>query len=290
MRKRTRSIRFVWLLAALCLAASAAAPAGAIPPPRALPWAVDINEIELGAGDWIEIYNTSTAPAYMTGWQLLLSDASGWSRIYTFPQLTLPAGSYVVVHEGGSAADDTATELHTGWEIPWVNGGVGAAELLDGGPWTADYVEFGQEQSFAPMYAVSWRGSYGAVTPDAGKTLGREPGRNDTDGFGDWCGQPATPGAANGECICSTVFQGLPLVSTTLYDTWPTDEVFEACDTFSLSFADPSDYPPEDFPPFSLEPGVTFTVRAGRAVIFNSGTNIPNGASLTIEIDPQLRQ
>jgi hypothetical protein len=260
-----------------------------MPPPIAWPGNVDINEIELGAGDWIEIYNSDSAPAYLLGWQLHLSDASGWSAVYTFPSFRLDPGSYVVVHEGGSPADDTAAELHTGWEIPWGNGGVGAAELLTSSLWPADYVEFGQDHPFAPAHASSWLGSYGAVTPDAGKTLGREPGVGDTDRYHDWCGQAATLGAANGECICSAMYLGLPIVSTVLYGTWPEDKVFEACDTFSLSFADPSDFPPEDFPPFSLEPGVTFTVRAGRAVIFNGGTNIPNGASLTIEIDPQLR-
>lgn len=277
-------MRFGRFLAGLWLAASAAPPAGATPPPRALPLAVDINEIELGAGDWIEIHNSSTAPAYMTGWELHLFDASGWSRIYTFPDFTIPAGSYVVVHEGGSAEDDTPTELHTGWEIPWENGGSGAAELLDGGPWTADYVEFGRDQPFAPTYAAGWRGSYGAVTPDAGKTLGREPGRTDTDGFGDWCGQPATPGAANEPCTCSTYERGAISNAPEIWGHWTEDQVFQACDSFTL--IDPGGG--ED--PFSLAPGVTFTLRAGRAVTFNSGTSVSTGAALAIEIDPQLRQ
>lgn len=282
-------MRFVCPSVVLSLAALAASPLGAIPPPEP-PGNVVLNEIELGASAWIELYNSRAVPMSLTGWQLHLFDASGWSEVYTFSDFTLPGGAYVVVHEGGSADDDTATELHTGWDIPWTNIGGGAAELLTLFGFTRDYVEFGQDLPFAPTNFWHWSGSYGAVVPDAGKTLGREPGGEDTDRYGDWCGQPATLGAANGDCTCSAMYQGQVIVSTTLYDTWPTDEVFEACDTFFLSFADTTEYPPADFPPFSLEPGVSFTVRAGRAVIFNSGTNIPSGASLTIEIDPQLRQ
>ena len=283
-------MRTLWAWTTLCLAASLSPTAAATSALLEPPGAVTINEIELGASDWIEIHNWGTGPAILTGWELRLSDASGWSATYTFPTFTLDGGAYLVVHEGGSAADDTASALHTSWNMEWANGLAGAAELLTWSLGPADYVEFGQDPSFAPAHAESWLGSYGAVTPDTGRTLGREVEDGDTDRYDDWCGQAATPGGANGACTCSAMYNGQAIVSTTLYETWPTDEVFEACDTFSLSFADPDEYPPATFPPFSLEPGVTFTVRAGRAVVLNPGTNIPNGASLTIEIDPQLRQ
>jgi hypothetical protein len=163
--------------------------------------------------------------------------------------------------------------------------GGGAAELLTLFGFTRDYVEFGQDLPFAPTNFWHWSGSYGAVVPDAGKTLGREPGGEDTDRYGDWCGQPATLGAANEDCICSSTYKGGLVIDTVVWGHWTTDELIESCDTLRLSWP-----PPSNETPFSIAPGVTFTLRAGRTVVFNSGTNIPSGATLTIEIDPQLRQ
>lgn len=253
---------------------------------------VVIHEIELGASAWIELFNGGVDAADLTGWQLHLFDGSGWNEVYTFPAFILPGGAYAVLHEGGSAADDTALELHTGWEIPWSNAGSGAAELLTASLGPADYVEFGQGVPVDPVHDESWTGSYGAVVPDAGKTVGREPGLADSDGFGDWCGQEATPGAANDACACSQMLLGGLVVDTVIWDTWSQEDLdatwpdgsAEACNSFTLSQSSTA------YPPFSLEPGVTFRVFAGKRVVFNSGTWIPSGASLVVGVDPQLRQ
>jgi hypothetical protein len=271
----------------LLLGAPSLTPAHAVDAPGVL-----IHEIELGESTWIEVHNFGAEPADLTGWELHLFDGSGWSEVYTFPSFALAAGGYVVLHEGGSSADDTATELYTGFGVPWSNTGIGAAELLTGSLGPADYLEFGQHLPVDPVHEESWSGSYGSVVPVAGKTLGREPNGPDTDRHSDWCGQLATPGAANGDCTCSVMIRGGLAIDPTIYGTWGQDDVdatwpdgtAKACNSFTLSWARSAQ------PPFSLEAGVTLRVFAGKTVVFNSGTSIPSGAKLVVGVDPQLRQ
>ena len=271
----------------LLLGASFLTPARAAEAPGVL-----IHEIELGESAWIEVHNSGAEPADLTGWELHLFDGSGWSDVYTFPSFALAAGGYVVLHEGGSSGDDSATELYTELDVPWSNTGTGAAELLTGSLGAADYLELGQNVPVDPVHEASWSGSYGSVVPEAGKTLGREPSGPDTNRHDDWCGQVATPGAANGDCTCSESIRGGLAIDPTIFGTWGQDDVdatwpdgtARACNSFTLSWTGSAQ------PPFSLEPGVTLRVFAGKTVVFNPGTWIPSGATLVVGVDPQLRQ
>jgi len=261
------------------------------------PGTLVINEIELGTGDWIEIYNPGTESIDLSGWRLDLWDPSGWSNTYVFPSLYLWADSYVVVHEEGDTADDTVTDLHTGWSIPWSNEVGGAAGLETAGQMPVDYVRWGQDLPIPDPAPWGWRDRLGAVIPAAGKTLARAPNGADDDVFGDWCGHPGSPGAANlpsdqsfpdSPCTCGALYLGQPLNTIVVYGPWTVDDtpiVLEACNTFNLSWEEPT-----SFEPFSLEPGAEMVLRTGRAVVFRSGSRVGEGAHLVIEIDPQLRQ
>ena len=65
--------------------------------------------------DWIELQNGSDAPVNLAGWTL--SDDDGDRRKWTLPDVTLPAGGYLIVFASGKDRDDPAGELHAGFKL-----------------------------------------------------------------------------------------------------------------------------------------------------------------------------
>ena len=72
--------------------------------------------------DWIEIYNPDTQPASLNGWHL--TDEIDNTVKWTFPNVTIPAGQYLMVFASGKNRALAGTELHTNFTLD------GASEYL----------------------------------------------------------------------------------------------------------------------------------------------------------------
>jgi len=65
--------------------------------------------------DWIEIHNSGSEPALLFGWAL--TDDMGDLGKWKFPNLTLPAGGYLVVFASANDRTSTAGRLHTNFRL-----------------------------------------------------------------------------------------------------------------------------------------------------------------------------
>lgn len=119
--------------------------------------------------DWIEIHNTSGAAVSLAGWYLT-DDADDLTK-WQFPNVTLPAGGYLVVFASDKNRTDPAGELHTSFKLS------AAGEYL--GLIRPDGVT--PACAFAPAFPEQYTDvSYGEHTA-----------------AGYWYLDPPTPGAAN---------------------------------------------------------------------------------------------
>jgi hypothetical protein len=79
---------------------------------------VVINEIDLGAFDAVELYNSSEAAVDLTGWQIQVyqNDIAPGDppTIYTFLPRSLEAGETVTLHEAGSPLDNGTHHVYAG--------------------------------------------------------------------------------------------------------------------------------------------------------------------------------
>ncbi|GIK67017.1 MAG: hypothetical protein BroJett018_48110 [Chloroflexota bacterium] len=166
---------------------------------------VVINEVDMGEPDSIELYNASTAPYPLDGWQVRLMDSGGNADIpFTVPAFTLAAGSYVRIVEG--TGTNTATTLYTTTTIgDWVTGAAGAVSLHDSTGTTIDYVRWGS--SAVPLSAdTDFAGpTPSALTDDNLYSLGRSPRSTDRDIGPDWCPQPKSMLGRNAGCGSTVV-------------------------------------------------------------------------------------
>jgi hypothetical protein len=67
------------------------------------------------AEDWIELHNRGTIPARLLGWSL--SDDARWPDQWILPDVTIPAGGYLVVFASGQDRRDPAGGLHTNFKM-----------------------------------------------------------------------------------------------------------------------------------------------------------------------------
>ena len=79
--------------------------------------------------DWIEIHNTSAAPANLAGWHL--SDSPTNLTRWTFPSVVVPADGYLVVFASGKNRAVSGRELHTDFSLE--NAGEYLALVMPGG-------------------------------------------------------------------------------------------------------------------------------------------------------------
>jgi hypothetical protein len=98
------------------------------------------------ASDWIEIYNPSRAAVDLSGWHL--SDAPGNLTKWTFPDVSIEAGGYLLVFASGNNAPDAAGYLHTNFQLD-ANGDYLALVKPDGFTLTSEYEPEGF--NFPPM-------------------------------------------------------------------------------------------------------------------------------------------
>ena len=67
------------------------------------------------SSDWLEIYNRSNAPVDLNGWTL--SDDTEQPDQWTFPNITLAAGDYMVVWASDEDRTDPEAPLHTNFKL-----------------------------------------------------------------------------------------------------------------------------------------------------------------------------
>jgi hypothetical protein len=175
-------------------------------------YGVVVNELDTGDLDKVEIFNDDSQTAILTDWHLKIYNTTGSLVVdYTMPNgFTIPSGGYVVLHE--ISGTNNSTNLYMNQNIPWIEGGSGAA-LLTSGATGIDFVRFGSS-IVSPPVGTSWWGS-NPVAPGVGTSLGRDASSTDTDNGADWCLQGLTFGAQNAGCVTGTDSAGAfnPLVA-----------------------------------------------------------------------------
>ncbi|MDX1991648.1 MAG: S8 family serine peptidase [bacterium] len=151
-----------------------------------------INEVRTEGTAAVELFNSETTPATLTGWRLQLYGSGGaLEREFTFPTFTLPAGGYVQLLQG--TGTNTNTQLYLGNFTSTLNAG-GAARLSNGAV-AIDFARWGTS-TVAPDVGTAWTGSTPAV-PNAGQTLGRDALSSDINDGSDFTAMPPTLGAVN---------------------------------------------------------------------------------------------
>jgi hypothetical protein len=67
------------------------------------------------ATDWIELQNTGQAPVNLAGWHL--TDDPGEQNKWTFPEVTLAPGAFLVVYASGKDRAQAGMPLHTNFQL-----------------------------------------------------------------------------------------------------------------------------------------------------------------------------
>lgn len=74
-----------------------------------------LEDVDGDRSDWIELFNAGDAPVSLAGWRL--TDDAADPDLWTFPDVTLGAGSHLVVFASGKNRVDPAGELHTNFRL-----------------------------------------------------------------------------------------------------------------------------------------------------------------------------
>ena len=74
-----------------------------------------ITDMDGKTSDWIELYNPGDGPMAMSGWAL--TDDSDSPQKWVFPEVSIPAGDYLVLFASGKDRKDPAGELHTNFKL-----------------------------------------------------------------------------------------------------------------------------------------------------------------------------
>jgi Immune inhibitor A-like, MAM domain/Lamin Tail Domain/FlgD Ig-like domain len=154
---------------------------------------VVLNEFDLGAEDKCELQNAGTTAVDLTSWTVT-GYWTGGSIAYTIPSFSLPPGANVVIHEGGSAAQNSAGHLYIGSNLSWANNANGAATLANNLGAAEDFVRWGGDTTPIPS-GTTFTGSLASAP--AGKTISRNASALDTNAAGDFSNQDATFGWPN---------------------------------------------------------------------------------------------
>ena len=112
--------------------------------------------------DWIEIHNPTTSPINLQGWHLT-DDATDLDK-WTFPDVTIDAGEYMVIFASDKDRTDPTAELHTNFKITTAGEYLGLIQ-------PDETVAFAYSPAFPEQYAdISYGGSPGEyyLTPTPG--------------------------------------------------------------------------------------------------------------------------
>jgi len=165
-----------------------------VSPGTQLTWrdsSVVINEIDTGANDCLELFNSSVLSVELTDWQVIaIDDNGGQVATLTIPDFVLEPGAYVVLHE--TAGTNTSTDLYFNTHVGWHNARPGSCTLVDANGTGVDFARWfdytGTDPSTDPPPAgTGWKGSdpYAPVDQVL-HSLGRDGISTDTDDGGDW--------------------------------------------------------------------------------------------------------
>jgi hypothetical protein len=205
---------------------------------------VVINEVELGAEDAVELYNSSNTAVDLAGWSIVASTNTTGGEptlTFTFPAYALGPGAVVLVRERGTDANNTDLDFYGGtFSIPWSNGTPGACILLDSAATPVDFLRWdgpGTPSTTPVPAGLSWTGS--VASPPAGLTLQRDRSGTDTDNAADFVAASASGTQPNLLLGSAHTFYDvddqdwirLPLTEGNLYSV-RTFALFGAADTF----------------------------------------------------------
>ena len=151
-----------------------------------------INEVDVGAVDAIELYNAGDSEADLTGWSIMAGRTGFATVTLVIPPFKLAAGAFVILSEASGTNSNSV--LFFGTNISWGNGEEGFCALLDNSGAGKDFVRWGGSPQ-APPAGASFTGN--AVSPAAGKNLGRIFGVPDSDSSSNWTEQIPTLGTLN---------------------------------------------------------------------------------------------
>lgn len=156
---------------------------------------VVINEIEVGANDALELFNTTNTSVDISGWKIQTArnpytGVTNPTNSYTIPNgTTIAANSIITVYENGSAANNTATRLFMGSNIFWDYDSDGACSLVDASNNGVDFVKWGGNTNLPIPSGTSFTGTLNP--PTAPNSLQRAANGSDSNQASDW--QEKTP-------------------------------------------------------------------------------------------------
>ena len=155
---------------------------------------VVLNEIDLGTADKVELQNTGNVAVDLSNWTVT-SYWTGGSLVYTIPNpFSLPAGGVVVLHEGGSAIDNSPAHLYMGGNLNWASNGNGAVTLANNLGAAKDFVRWGGDTTPIPP-GTTFTGSLASAP--AGKTISRNANGTDTHAAADFTNLDPSSGWPN---------------------------------------------------------------------------------------------
>lgn len=138
--------------------------------------------------EWIELYNLSSLPVDLTGWQL------GADKYFAIPPFNLSAGSFVLIH-WRSDGNNNSNNIFTGSQATLDNLGnkSGYVALFTAGKrgkeTIADYIEYGEAgktwESTAQTTGI-WQAGQFVDAPGEGQSLGLKKDGQDANLTEDW--------------------------------------------------------------------------------------------------------
>jgi hypothetical protein len=157
---------------------------------------VVINEMGLGALDWLELYNGGGDAVNLAGWTVRAGRDGGAATEFELPSFTLYPHHFLALFEGGGE-DGVDRIFLPGTNIPWVTSGAGFCVLRDDSGTGIDFCRWG-DSTEAPPPGTNWTG----INPDLpyeGMNLGRDSAGSDTDQGDDFGSRAPTAGGPNWE-------------------------------------------------------------------------------------------
>ncbi len=153
-----------------------------------------LSEVNNHPPRFFELYNGSTSPVDLDGWQIQWQTADGASGTTVLPAENLAADEFVAVYSDGDQAPDDAITLDS--EVPAYEA-VGVRLLQPGGS-GADFVRTGNS-SVSPGPGDDWTGNTPSnPSPGLDQSLVRSVYEPDTDSGDDW--HLTTPSSADAFC------------------------------------------------------------------------------------------
>ena len=126
------------------------------------------------ASDWIELHNPGSEPANLLGWGL--SDELESPLKWTFPDVSIPPGDFLLVHASGNNIADPRRPLHTSFRLSRAGEFLGLAKpdgsfadkYAPGFPALNDNQSYGVPMMEAPDEVIPAHSTFSYLTPASG--------------------------------------------------------------------------------------------------------------------------